>query len=98
MHLTLEIVAAILIVLPLVALALGYRRTKSPRLLLAFIAFGILQARVLTMISMHMLQIWDHELEETVNFVGDLAAIGMFALAFLAPTRWSGVRGLASTS
>ncbi|MFQ6013539.1 MAG: hypothetical protein ACE5LS_07850 [Thermoplasmata archaeon] len=96
MHLTFEIVAAVLIVLPMVALAYGYRRTKSPRLLLAFMAFGILEIRAVSLISMHALQVLDHELEEIVNFAGDLAAMGMFALAFLYPSRWSSVRGLPS--
>ncbi|MFQ6013731.1 MAG: hypothetical protein ACE5LS_08885 [Thermoplasmata archaeon] len=98
MHLAFEVTAAILIVLPMVALAYGYRRTNSPRLLLALMAFGILQVRALSLISMHLLGVLDHELEETVNYVGDLAAMGMFALAFLYGTRWFGVRDLPNAS
>ncbi|HYY47458.1 MAG TPA: hypothetical protein VFA17_02090 [Thermoplasmata archaeon] len=89
MHILLEVATAGLVVIPLFAVGRAYRETHSPRLLLAFAAFGIFGLRSALILAVHSFFFIDHGLEETIDFLTDLIAIGLFAAAFLVSTRWS---------
>jgi hypothetical protein len=89
MHLMLEVFAASVAVVPIAALVLAWRRTKSRRMLLALAAFAILEARLIAMILIHTVVPVDHGVEELLDFGGDLAVIVAFAWAFLTGMRWS---------
>ena len=88
MHVVLEVVSALLAILPIVAIATAYRQTPSPRLALALLAFAALEVRLVTMVLVHTVIPVDHGLEEALDFGGDLAVVIAFALAFLYGTRW----------
>ena len=92
MHLGLEIAVAGLVLVPLVAVALAYRRTRTPRLGFALLAFIALEARVLALLVIHSYIPLEHFWEEMISFGGDLAVITCFTAAFLHGTRWFGVR------
>jgi hypothetical protein len=89
MHILFEIAAAGLVTIPLYAVARAYRQTRSVRLLLAFAAFAILELRFSVILAVHSFFFIDHTLEETINFLADMVAIGLLAAAFLITTRWS---------
>jgi hypothetical protein len=88
MHLMLEVFAASIAVVPIAALLLAFRRTRSSRVLLALIAFAVLEARLISMILIHTVLPVDHSVEELIDFGGDLAVIVAFAWAFLTGLRW----------
>ncbi len=88
MHVLLEIASALLAIIPMVAVGCAFRRTKSPRLALALLAFGILEARMISMVVIHTLIDVDHSIEEMIEFGGDLATLAGFSVAFLYGTRW----------
>jgi hypothetical protein len=89
LHLTLEVASAVLCLLPLVAIALAYRRGRSARLAWAFVAFALLLARFVAIVVVHTVLPVDHVTEELVDFGGSLAAMSAFAVAFLYGGRWS---------
>lgn len=89
MHIYFEIAAAFLVMVPLLALGRAYRETRSPRLLLAFAAFSILEVRFAFLVAVHTLVSLDHFWEENVEFLADLIAIALFAAAFLYAMRWA---------
>ena len=93
MHLMLEVFAAAVAIVPLIAVGLGWRRTHSRRLLLAFVAFVVLEVRLIAMILIHTVVPVDHSIEELLDFGGDLAVIVVFAWAFLSGARWLPERG-----
>lgn len=88
-HLALEIFAAAFAVVPILAIARAARRGGSPRLKGALAAFLILEARLISMILIHTVAPVGHDLEELLDFSGDLAVIAAFATAFLYGTRWT---------
>jgi hypothetical protein len=88
MHVILEILSGVICLLPLTAVGLGWWRTRSPRLGMAFVAFGVLEARLFGMVLIHTLVTVDHYVEELLDFGGDLAVIVAFATAFLYGSRW----------
>ncbi|MCI4371146.1 MAG: hypothetical protein L3J78_00675 [Thermoplasmata archaeon] len=88
MHVLLEIASAILVIVPLLAVGQAFRDTRSPRLLLALAAFLVLELRFATLVLIHTLIPVDHAFEETFDFITDLAAITLFAAAFLYGTGW----------
>ena len=92
MHVMLEIFAAAFAVVPLIALFLSYRRQHSPRILLALVAFAVLEVRLVAMVFIHTVATVDHTTEELLDFGGDLAVIVAFGAAFLYGTRWSSER------
>lgn len=89
MHVYLEVASAVLVVIPLAAIACAYRGTKSRRLALAFAAFAILEARLVSLVVIHTFAAVDHFVEEMLDFGGDLAVMTAFALSFLYGIRWS---------
>ena len=88
MHVLWEIASAILVIIPLLALAQAYRQDRSPRLLFAFAAFVVLEVRFSVGIAIHTVLTIDHAFEETIGFLGDLIAIALFAAAFLYASGW----------
>jgi len=98
MHVFFEIASAILVTIPLFAVARAYRRTRSARFLFAFVAFAVLELRFLSLIAMHTFVAVDHLTEETLDYLTDLTAITMFAAAFLYGTGWKDGRALADVS
>jgi hypothetical protein len=91
MHIVLEIASALLAIVPIVAVGYAYRGTKSPRLALALVAFGILEVRLISMLVIHTVIEVDHFVEEMLEFGGDLAVLATFSMAFLHGTRrWFG--------
>lgn len=88
MHVLIEILSGVICLLPLTAVGLGWWRTRSPRLGMAFVAFGVLEARLFGMVLIHTLVTVDHFVEELLDFGGDLAVIVAFATAFLYGSRW----------
>lgn len=88
MHVLLEAAAAVLALLPIAALVAAHRRTRSPRLALALLAFVALEARCVALVVVHTLAGVDHPSEEMLDFTGDLAVMTIFALAFLYGTGW----------
>lgn len=95
MHLFLEVMSAVIAIIPLTALVRAYRQTPSPRIALALLAFAILEVRLLSMIAIHTVLLVDHFTEELIEFGGDFAVIAAFGLAFLHGTRWSPERSAA---
>ncbi len=89
MHIYLEVASAVLVVIPLAAIAYAYRGTKSRRLALAFAAFAILEARLVGLLVIHTVVSVDHFIEEILDFGGDLAVMTAFALSFLYGIWWS---------
>ena len=89
LHLAFEIFAAAFAVVPIVALFRAWRRSGSPRLKWALAAFLILEVRLISMILIHTVLPVSHDVEEMLDFGGDLAVIAAFAAAFLIGTRWS---------
>ena len=89
MHVTLEIFAAGFALMPIFAIARALRRGDSPRLRFALLAFLILEARLISMILIHTVFTVGHDVEEFLDFGGDLAVIAAFAAAFLYGTRWA---------
>jgi hypothetical protein len=95
MHIYLEIAAAVLVIVPLFAVARAYRGTRSPRLLFAFAAFAFLEVMFAFLVTVHSVVSVNHFIEETFEFLTDLMAIAMFAAAFMYAMRWSPDRGRA---
>jgi hypothetical protein len=91
MHVLLEAAAAVLAVIPVAALSMAYRRTRSPRLILALLAFIALEVRSASLVVIHTLIGIDHSSEEMLDFAGDLAVMTIFAVAFLYGTGWWGI-------
>lgn len=92
MHIYLEVASALLVLIPLFALARAVLQRPSTRLYLALAAFAVLETRVLLLIFVHTVVPVDHFVEELLDFGGDLAVISMFAAAFLHRARWSPAR------
>ncbi len=88
MHVLLEASAAVLAIIPVVALTLAHRRTKSTRLALALLGFVALEVRTVSLVVIHTLVGVDHSSEEMFDFMGDLAVMTIFAIAFLCGTGW----------
>jgi len=88
MHVILEIASALLAIVPIAAVGRAYRGTKSRRLALALVAFGILEVRLLSTVLLHTFLEADHFTEEMLEFSGDLAVLAFFSMAFLHGTRW----------
>jgi len=88
-HLALEIFAAAFAVVPILAIARAVQRGGSPRLKWALAAFLILEARLIFMILIHTVATVGHDVEELLDFGGDLAVITAFAMAFLYGARWT---------
>lgn len=89
MHILFEVAAAGLVTIPLYAVGRAYRQTHSVRLLLAFAAFAVLELRFAVILAVHSFFFIDHALEETIDFLADMLAIGLFAAAFLLTARWT---------
>ena len=88
MYVLWEVASAILVIIPLFAVAQAYRQSRSVRLLFAFAAFAVLEFRFATAVAIHSVVIVDHTVEEIVVYFTDLIAITMFAAAFLYATGW----------
>lgn len=88
MHVLLELASAVLVIIPLYAIAKAYHETPSPRLAFAYIAFSVLEFRFLALFLIHTVVSADHYVEELLDFGGDLASMIAFAGAFLHGTRW----------
>ena len=89
MHILLELAAALIATIPLYATARAYYKGNSPRLLLAFSAFSVLEVRLLAVLLIHLALPIDHATEELLDFGGDLVVMSAFAAAFLWGTKWS---------
>lgn len=88
MHLYLEIAAAGMAMVPLVAVFMAWRRSHDRGMAMALLAFLIFEARLISMVLIHTVVAADHTVEELTEFVGDLAVIAAFAAAFLYGARW----------
>jgi len=88
MHIVLEVAAALIATVPLYATARAYYQRGSPRLVLAFAAFAVLEVRLLAMLLIHLALPIDHATEELLEFGGDLVVMSVFAAAFLWGARW----------
>jgi ABC-type amino acid transport system permease subunit len=89
MHIVLELVAALIALIPLYATARAYYEGGSPRLVLAFAAFSVLEVRLLAVLLIHLALPIDHATEELLDFGGDLVVMSAFAAAFLWGSKWS---------
>jgi hypothetical protein len=87
-HLGIAWAVVFLGLIPIVAVALAWRGTRSRRLLFALVAFIVLETRFLLLLAIHTVFVVDHFTEEMVTFGGDLAVITAFSLAFLHGARW----------
>lgn len=88
MHILLELAAALIATIPLYATARAYYNRSSPRLLLAFAAFSVLEVRLLAVLLIHLAIPIDHATEELLDFGGDLVVMSAFAAAFLWGANW----------
>ncbi len=68
MHILLELASALLVFVPLYAIAKAYHATKSARLVFAFLAFTILEFRAAFMLVIHLWVPVDHYVEELLDF------------------------------
>jgi hypothetical protein len=89
MHIVLELAAALIATIPLYATARAYYNGSSPRLLLAFAAFSVLEVRLLAVLLIHLAIPIDHSTEELLDFGGDLVVMSAFAAAVLWGAKWS---------
>jgi ABC-type amino acid transport system permease subunit len=89
MHILLELAAALIATIPLYATARAYYERGSPRLVLAFAAFAVLEVRLLAVLLIHIALPIDHSTEELLDFGGDLIVMSAFAAAFLWGANWS---------
>ena len=98
MHILLELAAALIATIPLYATARAYYQHGSPRLMLAFAAFSVLEVRLLAVLLVHLALPIDHSTEELLDFGGDLVVMSAFAAAFLWGAKWSHERVPAGTA
>jgi hypothetical protein len=87
-----EVVSAGLTIIPLIAIARAFIRSRSPRLGLALAAFFLLEVRMVALILVHTVIPMDHTVEETIEFFGDFAVMSTFAATFLYGMGWFGGR------
>ncbi len=88
MHVLLDVAAAVIAIIPILAVSLAYRRSHSRRLALALVAIIALEVRAVSMVLIRTLFEVDHFVEEMLEFAGDLAVMVAFAFAFLYGTGW----------
>jgi len=79
------LITALLALIPLVALARAWRRTRSTRLLLAAAAFATFFASGVALFTLAILDPATSDAVEWIEFASDVAIVGLFALSFLWP-------------
>jgi uncharacterized membrane protein len=75
--------SGVVALVPIVALSLAYRRTKSRRIALALVAFTAFLIRGVVIAAIHFGTSMDHATEHLIEFGSDALIITLFALAFL---------------
>lgn len=79
----LPLATSILALIPLVILLLTYKRTRSPRILLATLAFAVFVAKGVILSLGLVFWFMDFELLELTEFVTDFVIVLLFTSSFL---------------
>lgn len=79
----LPLVVGLIALFPLTVLLITYQRTRSPRILIASLAFAGFLAKGIVLSTGFLLDAFDANQFEIIEFVSDLAIIILFATSLL---------------